>query len=113
MSRAPPKRRRRVVREDGPDPIDQYVGNRARELRLQAGLAQPAIAEQLGVSFQAVQKYESASLRISASTLYRLAQIFAVGPEYFFEGYGAPETIRGKRQRKMARSPRARAHRLT
>ena len=79
--RASFKRRRRVVQDDGPDPIDVFVGQRVRERRLQAGLSQNELAEPLGVGFQAVQK--------SASTLYRLAQALGVEPSYFFEGYAS------------------------
>ena len=58
MKAAAHKRRRRVVRDEGPDPIDVFVGRRMRERRLQEGLSQTALAEQLGVCFQAVQKYK-------------------------------------------------------
>ena len=85
--RAPFKRRRPAVQDDGPDPIDVFVGQRVRERRLKEGLSQSAVAEQLGVSFQAVQKYEFGNIRISASTLYRLAQVLGVEPGYFFKGY--------------------------
>jgi transcriptional regulator with XRE-family HTH domain len=91
------KRRRRVVSEDGPDPIDVFVGMRVRERRLQAGLSQPALAKQLGVSFQAVQKYEAAEIRLSASTLYRLSRVLGAAPGYFFEGYGAPQAAKRKK----------------
>jgi len=97
-----PKVRRRIIRDDGPDPIDIFVGRRMRERRLQQGMSQPMLGRQLGVSFQAVQKYESAAIRLSASTLYRLSELLDVPPGYFFEGY-APEPAREqtrKRDRK-------------
>jgi transcriptional regulator with XRE-family HTH domain len=100
-------RRHRVVQVDGPDPIDIHVGRRLRELRLQRGISLVELGRRIGVSFQAVQKYESASMRISASTLYRMAQVFAVGPGYFFEGYAAPKaaiTTRRPKQRSAAGS---------
>ena len=40
-------------------PIDIYVGGRMRLRRIQLGLSQGALASKIGVSFQAVQKYES------------------------------------------------------
>ena len=91
------KRRRRVVRDEGPDPIDKFVGGRMRERRLQAGLSQPALAKQLGVSFQAVQKYEAANIRLAASTLYRLSYVLGVPPGYFFEGYAASKATKRKK----------------
>ena len=90
MSTAPLKRRR-VVQVDGPDPIDTHVGRRLCEERLLAGLSQAELGRRIGVSFQAVQKYESARMRISASTLYRIAQALGVEPGYFFEGMLRPK----------------------
>jgi ribosome-binding protein aMBF1 (putative translation factor) len=95
------KRRRRVIRDEGPDPIDIFVGRRLRERRRQENLSQTALSGRLGVSFQAVQKYEAAKTRISASTLYRLCQLLGVGPAYFFEGYVGPaEAALKRKQRK-------------
>lgn len=47
------------------------------------------MGQQLGISFQQIQKYESGTNRISASVLFRLAQIFDVPPSHFYEGIGA------------------------
>ena len=68
-------------------PIDIYVGGRMRLRRIQLGLSQGALASKIGVSFQAVQKYESGDIRISASRLYDVAQAMEVSPAFFFEGY--------------------------
>jgi len=68
-------------------PIDTYVGGRMRLRRIQLGLSQGALASNIGVSFQAVQKYESGDIRISASRLYDVAQVLEVSPAFFFEGY--------------------------
>jgi transcriptional regulator with XRE-family HTH domain len=77
-----------VPRKDHvPHPIDVYVGGRMRLRRIQLGLSQGALASKIGVSFQAVQKYESGDIRISASRLYDVAQVLEVSPAFFFEGY--------------------------
>jgi len=77
-----------VPRKDNePHPIDAYVGGRMRLRRVQLGLSQGALASKIGVSFQAVQKYESGDIRISASRLYDVAQVLDVSPGFFFEGY--------------------------
>ncbi len=55
--------------------------------RIQLGLSQGALASKIGVSFQAVQKYESGDIRISASRLYDVSQVLQVSPAFFFEGY--------------------------
>ncbi|HUB96285.1 MAG TPA: helix-turn-helix transcriptional regulator, partial [Stellaceae bacterium] len=52
------RRPRRTVREHGPDPVDVHVGRRLRQARLLAGLSQEELGDGIGVSFQAVQKYE-------------------------------------------------------
>jgi transcriptional regulator with XRE-family HTH domain len=70
-----------------PHPIDIYVGGRMRLRRIQLGLSQGALASKIGVSFQAVQKYESGDIRISASRLYDVSQVLQVSPAFFFEGY--------------------------
>lgn len=57
-----------------PDPIDVAVGARIRLRRQEIGMSQQALAEQLGVSFQQVQKYERGANRISASMLVRTAR---------------------------------------
>ena len=74
-------------KENEPHPIDVYVGGRMRLRRIQLGLSQGALASKIGVSFQAVQKYESGDIRISASRLYDVAQVLEVSPAFFFEGY--------------------------
>ena len=73
--------------DNAPHPIDVYVGGRMRLRRIQLGLGQGALASKIGVSFQAVQKYESGDIRISASRLYDVAQVLQVSPAFFFEGY--------------------------
>jgi len=75
------------TKDDAPHPIDAYVGGRIRLRRVQLGMSQTALAERIGVSFQAVQKYESGDIRISASRLYEAAQVLEAPPAYFFEGY--------------------------
>jgi transcriptional regulator with XRE-family HTH domain len=74
-------------KDTAPHPIDVYVGGRMRLRRIQLGLSQGALASKIGVSFQAVQKYESGDIRISASRLYDVSQVLQVSPAFFFEGY--------------------------
>jgi transcriptional regulator with XRE-family HTH domain len=70
-----------------PHSVDVYVGGRMRLRRVQLGLSQGELARRVGVSFQAVQKYESGDIRISASRLYDVAVALEVAPGFFFEGY--------------------------
>jgi transcriptional regulator with XRE-family HTH domain len=60
--------------ENQPDPIDIAVGARIRMRRRHVGVSQQALADELGVSFQQVQKYERGANRVSASVLVKIAR---------------------------------------
>ena len=62
--------------DDGrrPNAIDAHVGARIRLLRRLAGFSQEALARQLGVTFQQLQKYESGINRIGAGRLFEIAR---------------------------------------
>lgn len=68
-----------------PNPIDVHVGSRVRMRRFLVGMSQGKLAEQLGVTFQQVQKYEKGMSRISASRLQTIASVFEVPISFFFE----------------------------
>lgn len=72
--------------ESKANPIDQHVGWRIRQRRRSLGLSQTALANQLGLTFQQVQKYERGFNRVSASKLYEIAKILSVPLADFFEG---------------------------
>jgi transcriptional regulator with XRE-family HTH domain len=75
------------------DDVDAYVGARIGLRRSALGLSQSALAQQLGISFQQVQKYETGQNRISASRLHRAATVLGTSVESFFppvERAGAP-----------------------
>ena len=65
-------------RKKGPDARDIAVGQRVRALRLERSLSQTALGDQLGVTFQQVQKYEKGVNRIGASRLQAIAGVFDV-----------------------------------
>jgi len=68
-----------------PNPVDVHVGRRVRMRRVLIGLSQEKLGEQLGLTFQQVQKYEKGSNRISASRLYQIAHILSVPVSFFFD----------------------------
>lgn len=78
--------------EDGPHPVDRYVGRRVCEKRISLGYNQSDLGRALGLTFQQIQKYEKGVNRISASKLFDIARFFKVDVGYFFEGLaeGAP-----------------------
>ena len=69
-----------------PHPVDIHVGGRLKEIRTMRGLTQSNVADQLGISFQQLQKYETGANRISASRMFELARLLNVTPSFFFEG---------------------------
>jgi transcriptional regulator with XRE-family HTH domain len=81
-------RRRRTIREHGPDPVDVHVGRRLRQARFLAGMSQEELGEGIGVSFQAVQKYEHGENRLSASRLFKAARLLDRPVSFFFEELG-------------------------
>jgi len=82
-------RRRRTIREHGPDPVDVHVGRRLRQARFLAGMSQEELGAGIGVSFQAVQKYEHGENRLSASRLYKAARLLERPISFFFEELGS------------------------
>jgi transcriptional regulator with XRE-family HTH domain len=68
------------------DPVDVHVGARMRQRRFILGQSQVGLAEDLGVTFQQVQKYEKGTNRVSASMMFRAGASQGVPPAYYFEG---------------------------
>lgn len=73
-----------VARKE-PNPIDIHVGSRVRLRRLLVGMSQEKLGEQLGLTFQQVQKYEKGTNRVGASRLYEISRILNVPVQYFYE----------------------------
>ena len=67
-----------------PDPVDIEVGHRIRIERLARGLSQTALASQLGVTFQQVQKYEKGVNRVGAGRLTKIAEVLGIEVGAFF-----------------------------
>ena len=56
------------------------LGVRLRELRLQAGMSQQALADTIGMSKNNLARLEHGRVNITMATLLRLAKGLAVGP---------------------------------
>lgn len=67
-------------------PVDVHVGKRVRHRRWLIGMTQQQLAEQVGIKFQQIQKYETGANRISASRLWDIAEALDVQVAFFFEG---------------------------
>src|SRR5262249_23326282 len=77
----------------GPTQTDVLVGSRVRVRRLELGLSQTALANELGVTFQQVQKYEKGTNRIGASRLHAMARVLGVPVTYFFPTAEGPQAV--------------------
>ncbi|MEN3601691.1 helix-turn-helix domain-containing protein [Brucella abortus] len=68
-----------------PNPIDMHVGSRIRLRRNMLGLSQEKLGENLGITFQQIQKYEKGTNRVGASRLQAISSILNVPVSFFFE----------------------------
>ena len=67
------------------NPMDVHVGGRVRMRRMLLGMSQEKLGEQLGLTFQQVQKYEKGVNRIGASRLFELAKVLGVPVQFFYD----------------------------
>jgi len=64
--------------------VDNLVAERVRAYRKQLGLSQSQVANQLGLTFQQIQKYEKGTNRIGAGRLFDMARLFNVPVQALF-----------------------------
>ena len=72
-----------------PHPVDVHVGSRVRLRRTLLGLSQERLGDEIGLTFQQVQKYERGANRIGSSRLFELSRVLDVPVSFFFDD--APE----------------------
>lgn len=75
--------------------IDLFVGKRLRRRRRLLGLTQQSLAEQVGIRFQQIQKYECGANRVSASRLFELSEALSVPVQHFYEGLSEHDPLTG------------------
>jgi transcriptional regulator with XRE-family HTH domain len=75
-----------MMAKKAPNPIDKHVGSRVRMRRMMLGMSQEKLGNNLGLTFQQVQKYEKGTNRIGASRLQQISHILQVPVSFFFEG---------------------------
>ena len=59
-------------------PVDIHVGQRVRQRRWLLGMTQQQLAEQVGIKFQQIQKYETGANRVSSSRLWDISEVMEV-----------------------------------
>jgi len=67
--------------------IELFIGQKLRSFREKTNWPLKTLASHLGVSLQQLQRYEQGVNKISASLLFKTANIFNVPITSFFEGY--------------------------
>ena len=74
-----------MINQRKTDSIDISVGQRIKVERLARRMSQTELAEQIGITFQQVQKYEKGVNRVGASRLSRIAEVLGIPVAAFFE----------------------------
>ncbi len=69
-----------------PNQTDIAVGQRIRAFRKEANFSQTELANQIGVTFQQVQKYENGTNGVGAGRLTMLARALDIPITAFFDG---------------------------
>ena len=69
-----------------PGIVDQHIGKRMQLRRTMLGLSLKDLAKICGVTFQQIQKYESADNRVSASRLFEIGTAMQTPVSFFFSG---------------------------
>jgi transcriptional regulator with XRE-family HTH domain len=80
-----------VRRKRRANAMDHSVGARLKQARLLAGVSQDELGKAIGVSFQAVQKYENGENRLSVGRLAVAAKFLGVPLTFFFQDDPAPQ----------------------
>ena len=78
------------------------TGERIRQLRTQRNMPQQALADSLGVTRQAVAKWESGASRPSAANLAALCRLFGVSWQQLAGPGGAPQRAARRARRLCA-----------
>lgn len=66
--------------------VDHHIAKRLQLRRVMLGMSQTDLANRCGVSFQQIQKYETAGNRIPAARLFDLSQALETSVAFFFSG---------------------------
>ena len=72
---------------------DLELGKRIRLRRVEQGISQSGLGDQLGVSFQQVQKYEKGVNRVGAARLQQIATALDVPVTFFYDGDGKTREV--------------------
>ena len=72
-------------------PADKDIGQRIRLRRAEVEMSQHALAEELGLSFQQIQKYEMGVNRVNTQRLQQIATALRIPISFFYDGANAKQ----------------------
>lgn len=98
----------RTAGSRSPTKVDQQVGEKIRELRVAHNLTLSELGQELGISHQQLQKYETGTNRLSAGMLSNVARALRVPIAELFQTSEAGSSDR----RDPVSEARARCHAL-
>jgi transcriptional regulator with XRE-family HTH domain len=69
---------------------NKEIGDEIKRIRKTSGISQMKLAEEVGVSFQQIQKYEKGVNKISIEMIQRIAKALGISVSTFFEREKVP-----------------------
>lgn len=78
--------RRKTSNPRAVGPVDKVIASHIRRIRLERNVSQEKLGDEIGVTFQQVQKIENGTNRIAASRLFHVAKALGQPIGKFFEG---------------------------
>ena len=72
-------------------PADKEIGQRIRLRRVEVEMSQHTLAEELGLSFQQIQKYEMGVNRVNTQRLQQIATALRIPISFFYDGANAKQ----------------------
>lgn len=78
-----------------PTEMDRWVATRVKLRRAQMGISGTALAKQIGLTRQQVDKIEAGESRMTIGRLYDIARFLGTPPGWFFEGSDALRVPQG------------------
>jgi len=80
------ERKSRAKSAEGPHPVDVIAGRNLHIARTLAGYTQQRLGDEVGLTFQQIQKYENGKNRMSISRAWQFASILGIGFSAFVDG---------------------------
>lgn len=82
------------------------IAKRLQELRKKAGYSQEQLAEMLGISRQAISKWESGQGKPDIDNLTKLTEIYAVSADYLLSGHKPDATASAPEKKPLSKEAR-------